>query len=324
VRIVDWRNVPHRLVEPLIAREVERWRRELAWDAGSLWQLVVEGRRAGHLSGFVALDADGVAVGWTTFGLHRGILQVAALDGTSGEAVRALLDAVVESPEAGFAERYQGFVLARHRRVAAAFERRRFAIEAFQYHVKNLQSDAVHGAAAGEETLTPPSAFEPVAWSDDRVPDAVRLLARAYEGSLTARAFAPRGRLDEWTAYVGQLLLTEGCGTLVPDATLGLRDPQDRLVGVLIVTCLSARTWHIAQVAVDPGLQGAGAGRWMVREVCRRARERGVADVSLLVSERNTGARRLYDRLGFSDTGFAFLFASRERITRVAARTSCA
>ncbi|MCL4811333.1 MAG: GNAT family N-acetyltransferase [Vicinamibacteraceae bacterium] len=320
MRIVDWRNVAHHLVEPLIAGEVERWRRDLMWDAAGLWQAIVEGRRAGHVSGFVAVDDRGVPAGWTTFGLHRGILQVAALDGTSGEAVRALLDAIVTSPEARFAERYHGFVLSSHRRQTAALERRRFAVERFRYLVKPFADrDAEDGAGPA---LAP--SLRAVNWSDESAPDVVRLLSRAYEGVPTARAFAPRARLDEWTAYVGQLLLTSGCGTLVPDASIEARDGDGRLAGVLITTRLADATWHVAQVAVEPGHQRSGVGRWMVVEACRRARECGMARMTLLVSERNTAARRLYATLGFDETQAAFLFASRERVTRVAARATCA
>lgn len=323
MRIEDWRNVPNPVVESLVAREVDRWWQDLSWDAAALWQSIIDGRRAGHVAGFVALDDRGNPAGWTTFGLHRGILQLGALDGTSGEAVRALLDAVVDSPEARFAERYHAFVLSGHRRLAAALQRRRFSIEPFLYLVKPLGAE---GAAVDSEASAPvlPSGFRASAWSDESAPDVVRLLARAYAGIPTAQAFAPRGRLDEWTAYVGQLLLTPGCGTLVPEATLEVRGDDRQLAAVVVTTRLADATWHIAQVVVDPECQGGGVGRWLVEQACRLAKAAGVAGITLLVSERNTTARRLYARLGFAETASEFLFASRERVTRVASRASCA
>jgi ribosomal protein S18 acetylase RimI-like enzyme len=55
----------------------------------------------------------------------------------------------------------------------------------------------------------------------------------------------------------------------------------------------------IADVMVDPGLQGRGLGRTVVAETIRRLRERNEPVIVLNVTEGNARAVRLYEQLGF-------------------------
>jgi GNAT superfamily N-acetyltransferase len=56
---------------------------------------------------------------------------------------------------------------------------------------------------------------------------------------------------------------------------------------------------HLYDLFVEEGARGRGVGRGLMGEVARRMRERGVSHLSLDVALESTGARRLYDRLGF-------------------------
>lgn len=56
---------------------------------------------------------------------------------------------------------------------------------------------------------------------------------------------------------------------------------------------------HLARIIVAPARRGRGYGRLLVRELMRRAHERGYATVSLYVDRYNRRALALYLRFGF-------------------------
>jgi ribosomal protein S18 acetylase RimI-like enzyme len=58
-------------------------------------------------------------------------------------------------------------------------------------------------------------------------------------------------------------------------------------------------SYYISGVAVFPQYRGRAIGTRFMERAVATARERGLPQVSLIVFEENTGAKRLYDRLGF-------------------------
>ncbi len=58
--------------------------------------------------------------------------------------------------------------------------------------------------------------------------------------------------------------------------------------------------WYVQMVAVDPDGRGQGVGTVLMAEAERRAREAGCVRLALDVDKRNTGAQRLYERLGYA------------------------
>lgn len=79
----------------------------------------------------------------------------------------------------------------------------------------------------------------------------------------------------------------------------------DRRVGFLLmlddlpdeVTALPQA--FIAYMAVEPKFRGCGAGRALLAAAEGAARERGLPHLTLMVTEENDAARRLYERDGF-------------------------
>jgi ribosomal protein S18 acetylase RimI-like enzyme len=308
MRVSDWRSVRAEVMTDLYACEHARWLATLHWDATSSWELIEAARQEGRLPGFVAHEGSGEVAGWTFFVIRDGLLQLGAVAGRRADAVRALIDAALASPEAALVRRYQAFVYPESSAVEVALKRRRFELERYLYLERPLTP---WQAAIGRDGLR--------GWREDDLPGAVRLLARAYAGSPGARCFAPGGRLDEWTTYLGQLVRTPACGRFVPDESFVLERPGG-LDACVVGTRLDQRTSHVAQVVVDPSRQRQGhAGRLLAASAHAAARD-GAVRQTLLVAESNTSARALYAGLGFTARA-AFLFADRARITRQAGRT---
>lgn len=58
---------------------------------------------------------------------------------------------------------------------------------------------------------------------------------------------------------------------------------------------------HLAELYVEPGARGRGIGRALMEAAMREARGRGADTMDIGVDEPDTAARRLYERLGFTN-----------------------
>ncbi|MGC4086031.1 MAG: GNAT family N-acetyltransferase [Vicinamibacterales bacterium] len=147
------------------------------------------------------------------------------------------------------------------------------------------------------------------------------LLARAYAAPDITRPFARHQRSDEWCEYAAQLLGSSACGRFDPERSTAWLSPEGRLDGAVVTTIVGPGTAHLAQVAVDPARRGAGMATTLVTSAMERVRAERFERVSLLVSEHNAAARRLYERLGFRATS-SFIAAGRPAPATIAANRS--
>lgn len=306
MRLDDWRNLPAEAMTPVYEAEKTRWFTGLQWDLEPSLQILEHARAGGTLPGLVVRGPGQSIVGWTYFLVQHGVLQVGALQARTADGVRLLLDAIFKTPEASLAHEVLLFVFPDSPACESALQRRRFSVSRYWYLRRTLDRSC-HG------TIEPP--LRPLADSDG--PDAVRLFSRAYAGVPAARCFAPHGRLEEWAQYLGQLTRGAALGQFIPEASLVVPGAlPGQLDGAAIVTGLSERTIHLAQLAVDPLARRTHIASRLLDAMLAWgvSHERAVA--TLLVSEDNPHARALYDARGFVPTGY-FLHAERPLGRRV-------
>lgn len=109
----------------------------------------------------------------------------------------------------------------------------------------------------------------------------------AFEAKVeTARAFPDeewRRRAEGWRTVDDVVFVCDGDGMVV-----GVRDGEEALLGAM---------W------VDPKQRGAGVGLALADAVINWARSWGANRVRLGVADGNRPATRLYERLGFVETG---------------------
>ena len=72
-------------------------------------------------------------------------------------------------------------------------------------------------------------------------------------------------------------------------------------VPLLELENLAAGTWYVNAVATFPETRGLGAGSKLMQWAERRASELELRGISLIVSDANRGARKLYERLGYDE-----------------------
>jgi ribosomal protein S18 acetylase RimI-like enzyme len=306
----DWRDTPIGDLAGLYEAEGRRWLDDLGWDMTPSWRIVEDARRAGHVPGLVVRRPDGGAAGWAFYLLHEGTLQIGGIVGATAAAVRRLLERILQSPEAGLARGFSGFLFPASPSLQSALERHRFLLARHLYLARPL--DASTDPGAGPE----PAGLRAAALAGIEPADVVRLFARAYAGRPEARCFAPDARLEQWAHYLGQLLGTPAVGRYMPAASFVLVDRDtSRALGVVVTTSLSPGTAHIAQIVVDPACRRGGLARWLLQAACNAARTTGHDRMSLLVAESNEPARALYGRFGFEQTAH-FLWATRPVLAR--------
>jgi ribosomal protein S18 acetylase RimI-like enzyme len=291
IACVDWRTVDARALTPRYAEEIERWSRALDWDTAASWDQIELGRRMGTVPGLIALDSEGIAVGWTFYLLHRGVLQVGGIVAASEAVTVALVDGVFSSSAARSAQSVTLFAFTDAPGLRDRLTAWGLSVGHYDYLRKIL-------------TPGPPQRLDTVRrWQTRDVEAAAALLGTAYPGSDEARPFAPHGTRSEWQEYVGQMVETTGCGTIMPGSSFVVPISADRIAGVVLTTKLAAATAHIAQIAVSPETQRRGLGRLLVGAASASAGEAGCERMTLLVDGRNAKARRLYETSGFVAVG---------------------
>ncbi len=127
-------------------------------------------------------------------------------------------------------------------------------------------------------------------------------LLRLYEQLSPGNAGADRPRAS---AALRLILDRDG-------VTLLVGEMDGRVIGTVTLVVVPNLThnsmpWaQIENMVVDESMRGTGAGRQLIDECVRLAREAGCYKVQLQSAERRTGAHRFYDRMGFADSSAGF------------------
>ena len=93
-----------------------------------------------------------------------------------------------------------------------------------------------------------------------------------------------------------------GCliGYDIPDAPAPIpTDMPAMFVPLQALENLAPGTWYVNVLAVMPAWRGRGLGTRLLALADATARARGRLDLSVIVADANTGARRLYERCGY-------------------------
>ena len=334
-RVEDWALVPATEMAALYGAERARWRADLDWDTADTCAALECARGDGRVPGLVVRLVNGAIDGWTYFLLHGSELQIGALVASSPETTALLLDAVLAAPAAAVARRTLFFAYTGAPSVETALAQRGFDVGAEYYLVRALDGRTVsidpHGAPGPHGPIGPGGPDGPQCpnrpygphdrhdlgetslrvWRDVDVEPVAEVLRAAYHGPDPRRAFVASGALPDWRVYVRQLTLTSGCGSFVPAASV-VAVNGDRVDGAALVTRVSDTTAHLAQIAVRPTCRGHGLGARLLAQVVAAAAAGGFPRLSLIVSDANVRARRVYADKGFTMQG-AFVSATRAR-----------
>ncbi len=155
--------------------------------------------------------------------------------------------------------------------------------------------------------------------SDDEplpaLPDNLKLrrwTAPVYQpaADLIHRAYAHHGDTyinDQYRTVQGCLRFLHnivrfpGCGVFSPDYSFVLIDERsNELQGLILTSRVEPDTAHIPQLCISPRRRARGFGRLLLRHAATELARAGLRTVTLTVTEANTPALSLYQRLGFT------------------------
>ena len=125
-------------------------------------------------------------------------------------------------------------------------------------------------------------------------------------GDLTVAAYARDGHLPPGADYLAEL--RDAAHRAAVATLLVAADPDGAIVGTVTYCGPESAMAEVSRpgeaefrmLAVHPAAQARGVGALLSAECVRRARARGCCAVVLCVIEGNDGARRLYERMGFT------------------------
>jgi ribosomal protein S18 acetylase RimI-like enzyme len=309
----DWRDADGTLVRACYDAERRHWARELAWETTWTWSTVEQARVTWGLPGLLALDESGRLQGWAFYTVTGSTLNIVGLVASCAGAGDALLDGMLDAAAQRNVDLASCFILDRAPGLHQALAQRGFDVEPFLYLARPLSPfqnfDEEVQEGIGGDVLA--DAAQNTSSEEVDLPELAALLQSSYTPQ-AGRHFAPRGTREEWARYVTGLVRYRGCGVFDAGATCFARDDAG-LQGMALITSLGSSTAHLAQLAVRPDARGGGVAGRLLRDACERAAAAGRTVLTLLVSERNTPARRLYEATGFTKCGrFVAAISSRE------------
>lgn len=110
-----------------------------------------------------------------------------------------------------------------------------------------------------------------------------------------------------WTALEGAPPRPDEARQLISDRPLGVT-PDRKYVWIAGTAAVidivegypDAGTWYLGLIFIAQRARGSGLGTKLMRSLAKHVRAHGGTALRLAVVTTNTGARRLYDRLGFA------------------------
>ena len=309
-RIVDVRQLPAWQFQPLLEAESRAWLEDLHWNYSASAEVIAACLEERRLTGF-ALVEEGHVRGYCLYfregpkGLIGSLFvrlsnsQQNGIDDLLGESINAL----VRSPDVLRIEAQLPHLSLDQ--IGPYFRSRSFKIYLRQFMTFRLGTAPAESLRqAHHAPLNEPSAipsdfiFDPWQRRYDR--EAAQLLHQVYRHHIDAAVNDQYCTLAGTTRLVESIVRHKGCGEYLQQASIAaVHRSTGRLAGILGITAVRERTAHIPQIAVASGYQGIGLGSMMLRTAFEKLAREQFAEVSLTVTALNSGAVRLYERLGF-------------------------
>ncbi len=294
VQVVDLCTVTPAELESLWRLETCCWRDRLRWDVSDVFGALRRVIGRGGLPG-KAVRVDAHTVGYAYYGVAEGVGVIAGLSvspecSSLGVGGILLRESVAAIRRQGVRRIESQFVSFDAPWLTPCFER-----EGFRPYWREFLRVELR---PGHETITPPATVHLQPWQGTHVWQAAAIMQAAYVGEIDTEISGRFCTADGCRTVLEQILSQAACGNPLSDASAMARSREGG-IGFAIVTQISPRQAHLAQVAVLPAYQRRGVGRSLLDHSLARLSALEFDSLSLFVTRANQRALRMYESMGF-------------------------
>ena len=301
VEILDLRHFTSSDLRPLLDQEARVWSRLLAWDYRSSADMILRYVDAKILPGYAAVE-HGHLRGYSFFvyegskGVIGDLFALPDHDGHSLALEKQLVTHVIATlQQSPGIHRIEAQLLVHDTGQLAA----PFVEEGFKRHPRIFMTLPISLHVNIRKRELPPE-IEIRAWREEDYQPAAGVISAAYRAHIDSDINDQYRSMNGSLRFLNNIVRFPGCGVFDPAASfVAYNRSSHQLVGVLLCSRVKNDVGHITQVCLLPEIRGRGIGETLIAATTNNLRNRGFGTLSLTVTEANTGAVELYQRLGF-------------------------
>ena len=302
MEILDLRHFTSADLRPLLEDESRVWAEQLCWDYSGSAEMILRYMDAKFLPGYAAVSR-GKVFGYSFFvyesskGVIGDLFVRSGDNGTDRQEVeRRLLTHVIETlQQSPGIHRVEAQLLA-HEAGAAAPP---FLSQGFSRHARLFMTLPLSNPNFEAPAVIPD--IELRRWSEQDYQASAGIITAAYRDHVDSEINDQYRTLSGSLRFLNNIVRFPGCGTFDPESSFVAVDRRTHeLAGVILCSRVRHDTGHVTQICVLPEHRGHGLGKAMLAATARNLMQRKFKGLSLTVTEANTPAVDLYERLGFA------------------------
>jgi ribosomal protein S18 acetylase RimI-like enzyme len=297
MQIVDLHQIASRQLAPLLEEEQAGWLEELHWDYRPSVQLIKKFLDAKSLAGRAAM-ADGDPAGYGFYVLDEtkaliGGLYVSRRYEQLHPAEQILEQMLGEMRALPRVRRIEAQLMPFGAALDAAMQKENFRLYTRQFMILPMRDAQIAGTP-----LPPGMRLEP--WDDRYFEACARLIAQAYANHIDSEINDQYRSESGAMKFLKNIVILPGCGQFLPEASFVIREEENsELTAAVLTSTVSMGVGHTTQICVVPAFQGQRLGQRLMDASIRALKALRYHALTLTVTSQNTGAVRLYEKLGF-------------------------
>jgi len=300
LEVVDLLRLTGRELDPLLLEETVEWQNALDWDFGVAAEMVRRFVNGRSLAGAAILDRGEVAgYGYAVVEDSKALIGDLYIrpQWRETDAPARLFRMILSGLEGvGSVKRIESQIMLIPPDSGAAMARQS-GVGLCERILMSAEVGEVAPSASGGGN----SDFRIVPWADQYEDPAAGLIAAAYVNHIDSTINDQYRNHAGARRFLYNIVRYPGCGDFNPHASfLAFDRSSGSICGLAAVTMVSRETGHVAQLCVQPGLQGRGLGRVLLAAAGAALQQAGAKRVTLTVTSSNR-AVELYRKTGFRE-----------------------
>ncbi|HEY0794376.1 MAG TPA: N-acetyltransferase [Acidisarcina sp.] len=326
LEILDLRHYSATHLRPVLEHENRLWDERLHWDFKPSADLLLQYLDSHILPGYIAVDHGQVAgYIFCVYEESKAVIgDVFAHPGPGSETTAAeienrLSEFVIEllqnSPGVDRIEAQ--LILHPYGVHQATFDRNGFTTWPRLFMSLNLTKDRHPGTPQphlisathrDSRAATQLAELKMRPWQDSDFTAAGRLIADAYSGHLDSIINDQYRTIAGSLRFLHNIVRFPGCGIFDPAASFVITGagisglPSDHLVGLLLCSRIRPDVAHVTQICVAAPYRNQGLASRLLQACIQNLTARNITELTLTVTEGNSGAVSLYRNSGFKQT----------------------